>query len=142
MVPAVITQRLVHKGVLCQGQCSTLAKKFRGIRLPHNTDQWPGSIMKGWRILSWFLQSRSVFESSAGILCLCRQVPDYEDRLSKFERMCVVKTFREDRTLIAAADYISDALGQVGPWLARLSSAAFIASSLHHGWKRWARQQP
>ena len=40
-------------------------------------------------------------------------MPDYEDRLSKFERMCVVKTFREDRTLIAAADYISDALGQV-----------------------------
>mmetsp|Transcript_5388 Transcript_5388/g.12712 ORF Transcript_5388/g.12712 Transcript_5388/m.12712 type:complete len:4322 (-) Transcript_5388:507-13472(-) len=40
------------------------------------------------------------------------KVPDYEDRLSKFERMCVVKTFREDRTLIAAADYISDALGQ------------------------------
>jgi len=40
------------------------------------------------------------------------QVPDYEDRLSKFERMCVVKTFREDRTLVAAADYISDALGQ------------------------------
>jgi hypothetical protein len=42
-----------------------------------------------------------------------QQVPDYEDRLSKFERMCVVKTFREDRTLIAAADYIADALGQV-----------------------------
>lgn len=40
------------------------------------------------------------------------QVPDYEDRLSKFERMCVVKTFREDRTLVAAADYIGDALGQ------------------------------
>lgn len=40
------------------------------------------------------------------------QVPDYEDRLNKFERMCVVKTFREDRTLIAAADYIAEALGQ------------------------------
>jgi hypothetical protein len=39
-------------------------------------------------------------------------VPDYEDRLTKFERMCVVKAFREDRTLIAAADYIADALGQ------------------------------
>lgn len=26
--------------------------------------------------------------------------------------MCVVKTFREDRTLIAAADYVADALGQ------------------------------
>ncbi len=40
------------------------------------------------------------------------KVPDYEDRLSKFERMCIVKTFREDRTLIAAGDYIADALGQ------------------------------
>jgi dynein heavy chain len=40
------------------------------------------------------------------------KVPDYEDRLSKFERMCIVKTFREDRTLIAAQDYIADALGQ------------------------------
>ena len=39
-------------------------------------------------------------------------MPDYEDRLSKFERMCIVKTFREDRTLIAAGDYIADALGQ------------------------------
>lgn len=46
------------------------------------------------------------------VLVLLPQVPDYEDRLSKFERMCVVKTFREDRTLVAAADYISDALGQ------------------------------
>jgi hypothetical protein len=26
--------------------------------------------------------------------------------------MCVVKAFREDRTLVAAGDYISDALGQ------------------------------
>ncbi len=39
-------------------------------------------------------------------------MPDYEERLNKFERMCVVKTFREDRTLIAASDYIADALGQ------------------------------
>lgn len=44
--------------------------------------------------------------------CAVLQVPDYEDRLNKFERMCVVKTFREDRTLIAAADYIAEALGQ------------------------------
>ncbi|GFH22804.1 flagellar outer dynein arm heavy chain gamma, partial [Haematococcus lacustris] len=35
-----------------------------------------------------------------------------KDRLSKFERMCVVKTFREDRTIIAAADYIADSVGQ------------------------------
>lgn len=40
------------------------------------------------------------------------KVPDYEERLTKFERMCVVKAFREDRTLIAASDYIADALGQ------------------------------
>jgi dynein heavy chain len=38
-------------------------------------------------------------------------VPDYEDRLSKFERMAVVKAFREDRALLAAADVIADALG-------------------------------
>lgn len=40
------------------------------------------------------------------------KVPEYEDRLTKFERMCVVKTFREDRALVAAAEYVSDALGQ------------------------------
>eukprot|EP00951_Prasinocladus_malaysianus_P042486 scaffold515957_cov42-Prasinocladus_malaysianus.AAC.1 len=39
------------------------------------------------------------------------KVPDYEERLTKFERMCVVKAFREDRTLVAAADYIADGLG-------------------------------
>jgi dynein heavy chain, axonemal len=40
------------------------------------------------------------------------KVPEYEDRLTKFERMCVVKTFREDRTLVAATEYVADALGQ------------------------------
>lgn len=40
------------------------------------------------------------------------KVPEYEDRLSKFERMCVVKTFREDRTLVAASEYVADSLGQ------------------------------
>ncbi|KAK9841874.1 hypothetical protein WJX81_008571 [Elliptochloris bilobata] len=39
-------------------------------------------------------------------------VPGYEERLSKFERTCIVKAWREDRTLIAAADMIADALGQ------------------------------
>ena len=39
------------------------------------------------------------------------KVPDYEERLTKFERMCVVKAFREDRTLVAASDYIADGLG-------------------------------
>jgi len=38
------------------------------------------------------------------------KVPDYEDKISKFERMCVVKAIRPDRTLIAAQDYIADSL--------------------------------
>jgi dynein heavy chain len=40
------------------------------------------------------------------------KVPDYEDKMTKFERMCVVKAIRQDRTLIAAQDYISEALGR------------------------------
>ena len=40
------------------------------------------------------------------------KVPEFEDRLTKFERMCVVKTFREDRTLVAASEYVALALGQ------------------------------
>ncbi|PSC73956.1 flagellar outer dynein arm heavy chain gamma [Micractinium conductrix] len=39
-------------------------------------------------------------------------VPDFEARLTKFERMCIVRALREDRTLIAAADFIVSALGQ------------------------------
>ncbi|CAL8466541.1 g6077 [Coccomyxa elongata] len=39
-------------------------------------------------------------------------VPEYEERLSKFERMCIVRAWREDRALVAAADVIADALGQ------------------------------
>jgi len=39
-------------------------------------------------------------------------IPEYSDHISKFERMCLVKSFREDRTLIAAEDYIADALGR------------------------------
>ena len=39
------------------------------------------------------------------------KIPDYEDKASKFERMCVVRAWREDRTLIAAAEYIAEALG-------------------------------
>ncbi|CAK0759668.1 Dynein gamma chain, flagellar outer arm [Coccomyxa viridis] len=39
-------------------------------------------------------------------------VPAIEDHLSKFQRMCVVRAWREDRTLVAAADCIADALGQ------------------------------
>jgi len=40
------------------------------------------------------------------------RIPDYEEKVSKFERMCIVKAVREDRTLVAAQEFISDALGQ------------------------------
>ncbi|CAG9462434.1 unnamed protein product [Pedinophyceae sp. YPF-701] len=40
------------------------------------------------------------------------RIPVYEDHLTRFERMCIVKAFREDRTLIAADEYISDGLGK------------------------------
>lgn len=36
------------------------------------------------------------------------RVPDYEDRLTKFDRMLLVKAFRDDRTLIAATEFIAD----------------------------------
>jgi dynein heavy chain len=39
-------------------------------------------------------------------------VPEYEGRVSAFERMCIVRAFREDRTLIAARRYIALTLGQ------------------------------
>ena len=39
------------------------------------------------------------------------KVPDY-DELSKFDKMCLLKTFREDRTLIGAQEYIAESLGQ------------------------------
>lgn len=42
----------------------------------------------------------------------CAPIPDFETRLTKFQRCCVVKAFREDRTLIAATDFIAEALGQ------------------------------
>lgn len=38
-------------------------------------------------------------------------VPDFETRLSGFERMCVVRAFRADRTLVAATQLIASALG-------------------------------
>jgi len=40
------------------------------------------------------------------------RIPEYEDRLSRFERMMIVKTFREDRALISAGEYIAEAIGQ------------------------------
>eukprot|EP00741_Cyanophora_paradoxa_P017811 tig00021017_g17202.t1 len=40
------------------------------------------------------------------------KIPDYEDRLNKFQRMLIVRSLREDRTLLAAQDYITDAIGR------------------------------
>uniref|UniRef100_A0A7S0KFC3 AAA+ ATPase domain-containing protein n=1 Tax=Micromonas pusilla TaxID=38833 RepID=A0A7S0KFC3_MICPS len=39
-------------------------------------------------------------------------VPDFEDRITKFEKMMIVKALREDRTQVAAQAYIGDAIGQ------------------------------
>ena len=39
------------------------------------------------------------------------RVPDFEDRVTTFERMCIVKALREDRTMVAAQTYIGAALG-------------------------------
>eukprot|EP00887_Chlorella_sp_A99_P001633 scaffold8.g1633.t1 len=39
-------------------------------------------------------------------------VPDFDTRLSRFERMSVVRAFRADRTLVAATQLISATLGQ------------------------------
>eukprot|EP00227_Mantoniella_beaufortii_P005579 CAMPEP_0197606686 /NCGR_PEP_ID=MMETSP1326-20131121/45618_1 /TAXON_ID=1155430 /ORGANISM="Genus nov. species nov., Strain RCC2288" /LENGTH=191 /DNA_ID=CAMNT_0043174643 /DNA_START=1 /DNA_END=572 /DNA_ORIENTATION=- len=40
------------------------------------------------------------------------KIPDgFEDRITPFERMCLVKSLREDRTLVAAQAYISHAIG-------------------------------
>lgn len=39
------------------------------------------------------------------------KIPDLEGRLSRFERMMVLRALRPDRTLVAAVDYISEALG-------------------------------
>ncbi|KAI3432720.1 hypothetical protein D9Q98_004263 [Chlorella vulgaris] len=39
-------------------------------------------------------------------------VPDYDVRLTRFERMLLVRAFREDRTLLSATSYIAATLGQ------------------------------
>ena len=39
-------------------------------------------------------------------------VPDFQEKITKFEKMCVVKALREDRTLVAAQEYIAEAIGQ------------------------------
>ena len=38
-------------------------------------------------------------------------VPDFEDQMTHFEKMCVVKSLREDRTMVAAQTYIAHAIG-------------------------------
>ena len=40
------------------------------------------------------------------------RIPDFEDVVTRFERMCLVKALREDRTQVAAQAYIADAIGQ------------------------------
>ena len=39
-------------------------------------------------------------------------LPDFEERTDKFEKMCLVKSLREDRTMVAAKDFISHAIGR------------------------------
>lgn len=39
-------------------------------------------------------------------------LPHYGARLTGLQRVCLVRAFREDRTLVAAADYIAAALGR------------------------------
>jgi dynein heavy chain, axonemal len=39
-------------------------------------------------------------------------VPDFQDRITKFEKMMIVKALREDRTMVAAQEYIANAIGQ------------------------------
>jgi dynein heavy chain len=40
------------------------------------------------------------------------KVPEYGDRLSRFEKLLVVRCLREDRTLLSVASYISESMGQ------------------------------
>eukprot|EP00667_Euglena_gracilis_P000005 EG_transcript_5 len=40
-----------------------------------------------------------------------QKIPDIDDRLDAFERMLLVRSFREDRTLLSALDYIKITLG-------------------------------
>jgi len=40
------------------------------------------------------------------------KIPEFEERLDKFEKMLVVRSMREDRTLLAVQDYIIGALGK------------------------------
>jgi len=39
-------------------------------------------------------------------------VPDYEGRLNAFQKLCLIRSLREDRLLMAAKDYIMETLGK------------------------------
>merc|ERR1712054_183782 len=39
-------------------------------------------------------------------------MPDYEGRIKSFEKMVLVRSFREDRFLVSAKDYIAETLGK------------------------------
>lgn len=41
-----------------------------------------------------------------------QRIPEFDANLTKFQRMLVIRAFREDRMLLAAMDYISDTLGK------------------------------
>jgi dynein heavy chain, axonemal len=41
-----------------------------------------------------------------------QKIPEFDANLTKFQRLLVIRAFREDRTLLAAMDYIADALGR------------------------------
>jgi dynein heavy chain len=40
------------------------------------------------------------------------KIPEFEEKLDKFGRLLVVRSLREDRTILAANEYIADTLGQ------------------------------
>lgn len=40
------------------------------------------------------------------------RIPDLEDKLSLFEKLLLVRSIREDRTLLCVADYVVDVLGK------------------------------
>merc|ERR1711871_414803 len=39
-------------------------------------------------------------------------IPDYEGRLNPFQKLCLVRAFREDRTLVTVKEYIAHAIGK------------------------------
>jgi dynein heavy chain, axonemal len=40
------------------------------------------------------------------------RIPDFEEKTDKFGRLLIIRALKEDRTLIAASDFIADTLGQ------------------------------